>query len=656
MFKTRLFSSAFVFTFFTILFSIGLAPINDAYANEGTTITEVASLEHDLGLGYYNSLVQVDSDTYALAYAGTGGDGFISTFTISADGSTVTEVATLEHDTDNGTFNSLVQVDSDTYALAYTSTGQDGFISTFDIAADGTTITEVATLEHDTLHGRYNSLVQVDSDTYALAYAGNDTDLNFSGNGFISTFDIAVDGTITAVRTQSLANNLEHDTVQGYDNSLVQVDSDTYALAYAGSDYDGFISTFTISSSGVITAVRTQSLGNNLEHDTDDDRYNSLVQVDSDTYALAYTGPNTDGFISTFDIAADGTTITEVATLEHDTEQGEYNSLVQVDSDTYALAYAGNDADGNGRGNGFISTFDIAADGTTITEVVTLEHDTVQAEFNSLVQVDSDTYALAYAGDSTDGFISTFTIDTFVAAVEENKKSSDCYDCIPPTLQKAHITISSNEQIIMPSKDGNYNTYDTLHITANVGDKVTILLNVTDNKPVDDFRFAGLYTNYQDKPSDMNTYYANNYDNLKQVSTSFYEWNVRSDDIAYSHDATLSWSQSDPEIIIEELNEDNFKFKNDENNMVQYFMMPFTFTINEHMDSTKIVAKVHDGAYNRLHVTLPVVLDVSGNDPLNFKNLGKQKVLGFFDEAVLIQSISDWDDSQDNTEKLAQLL
>ncbi|MGB1523764.1 MAG: hypothetical protein ACPG8B_03825, partial [Nitrosopumilus sp.] len=32
MFKTRLFSSAFVFTFFTILFSIGLAPINDAYA------------------------------------------------------------------------------------------------------------------------------------------------------------------------------------------------------------------------------------------------------------------------------------------------------------------------------------------------------------------------------------------------------------------------------------------------------------------------------------------------------------------------------------------------------------------------------------------------------------------------------------------------
>ena len=249
-----------------------------------------------------------------------------------------------------------------------------------------------------------------------------------------------------------------------------------------------------------------------------------------------------------------------------------------------------------------------------------------------------------------------FDFDGVAAAEEEEENSSsDCYDCIPPTLQKAHITISSNEQIIMPSKDGNYNTDDPLHITANVGDKITVILNVTDNKSVDDFRFAGLYTNYQEKPSNMKTFYANNYDNLRQVSTSFYLWDSRADDIAYDYDGTVSWSDNSPEIVTSEINEDNFKFKNDENN-VQYFMMPFTFTINDHMDSTQIVAKVYDGAYNRLHVALPVVLEVAGNDPLNFENLGKQKVLGFFDEAVLIQSISDWDDSQDNTEKLAQLL
>ncbi len=44
--------------------------------------------------------------------------------------------------------------------------------------------------------------------------------------------------------------SLEHDTLRGQSNSLVQVDADTYALAYAGDGSDGFIKTFTISSSG----------------------------------------------------------------------------------------------------------------------------------------------------------------------------------------------------------------------------------------------------------------------------------------------------------------------------------------------------------------------------------------------------------------------
>ena len=121
---------------------------------------------------------------------------------------TQSEGNNLEHDLDLGAHASLVQVDSDTYALAYTGTGTDGFISTFTISSDGTTITEVASLEHDTnIPGaNYNSLVQVDSDTIALAYTG------WGADGFISTFTIDSDGTITAVKTQSEGNNLEHDT------------------------------------------------------------------------------------------------------------------------------------------------------------------------------------------------------------------------------------------------------------------------------------------------------------------------------------------------------------------------------------------------------------------------------------------------------------
>jgi len=158
--------------------------------------------------------------------------------------------------------------------------------------------------------------------------------------------------------------------------------------------------------------------------------YNSLVQVDSDTYALAYAGAGGDGYISTFTISSDGESIVRVATLEHDKFKGSYNSLVQVDSDTYALAYAGDDK------NGTISTFTISSDGSSIDEVSSFLHDTPRGIHSSIVQVDSDTYALAYASDSRIGYISTFTISATVttSSGEEKKSGSECIDCTAPSL------------------------------------------------------------------------------------------------------------------------------------------------------------------------------------------------------------------------------
>ena len=71
--------------------------VNDVFANDGKNILEIESLEYSGSTGKHNSLVQIDSDTYALAYAGTENDGYISTFTISSDGKTITKLATLEN-------------------------------------------------------------------------------------------------------------------------------------------------------------------------------------------------------------------------------------------------------------------------------------------------------------------------------------------------------------------------------------------------------------------------------------------------------------------------------------------------------------------------------------------------------------------------------
>ena len=58
-------------------------------------LTHVCVLEHDTGLGVYSSIVQVDSDTYVLAYSGSGLDGLINTFPGSEEGPSIRVVVDL---------------------------------------------------------------------------------------------------------------------------------------------------------------------------------------------------------------------------------------------------------------------------------------------------------------------------------------------------------------------------------------------------------------------------------------------------------------------------------------------------------------------------------------------------------------------------------
>ena len=322
-------------------------------SSDGATITEVASYEHNTADGTHHSWAQVDDDTFVLAYASSANMGKISTHNISADGATIDgNLVKYEHETVAATYNSLVKVDDDTFALAYTGGGDDGFIQTFTIPANGTTITKVANLEHNTSDATHNSLVKVDHDTFALAYAST------SNMGKIATFTITSDGaTITELV------DLEHDTNQATYNSLVKVTQETFALAYAGNGDDGFIKTFTINSDGTSGAVIGSKLTEvtELEHNTSDGTHNSLVKVDDDTVALAYASTSDVGNIATFTITSDGATITEVYDVEHDSSQAKSNSLIKMDDETFALAYMGEDDDG------FIQTFTISGTASSST-------------------------------------------------------------------------------------------------------------------------------------------------------------------------------------------------------------------------------------------------------------------------------------------------
>ena len=462
------------FGLFILLFAASSLLVHsppEAFADVGDiTAVRSESLGNNLRHGYasWKSFVHVDEDTYALAYqsqAGTG-KGKISTFTISSDGATITELDTLLHTGARGGYNSLVRVDSDTVALAFTGTGGDGFITTFTIDSNGN-ITQVDTLEHDTHQSSisFNTLLHVNSDMYALAYDRSNTNL-------ISTVTIDSDGNITAVKTQSEGNNLNlnNGADQGH-GSLVKVDSDTVALAHAGVFQDGFITTFTIDSNGNITQVDA------LEHDTTYGRENSLVQVDSDTYALSYKGTG-GGYISTFTIDSGGN-ITAVKTQSegnnfryHVSASDAYSrSLVHVDEDTYALAH-GDSRVGN------ISTFTISSDGETITALDSLEHDANYAMRGSAVKVNSYTVAVAYYGGSpTTGSISTFTIgDSTSPTVTITSSTGSSGDTVSDTTLSYTATFSESTSNFV------------------VGD-ITVTGTANDSSPVAS-NFAGSGTTY----------------------------------------------------------------------------------------------------------------------------------------------------------------
>ena len=55
-------------------------------------------------------------------------------------------------------------------------------------------------------------------------------------------------------------------------------------------------------------------------------------------------------------------------------------------------------------------------------------------------------------------------------------------------------------------------------------------------------------------------------------------------------------------------------------------------------------------------MTLPVTLQTAGNDPINFDHMGKQKVLGFYDDEFLTQNLSDWNESESDVEVLSEIL
>jgi len=257
--------------------------------------------------------------------------------------------------------------------------------------------------------------------------------------------------------------------------------------------------------------------------------------------------------------------------------------------------------------------------------------------------------------------------------IEETKKSHTCYDCEAPKLTKVevHITSNTSEDIVDDNSPQISETRDYVWnfeqktplpmfgdtvtpIVADPGDDVEIILELTDNRTLKRISDSGTYTNFLNKPNDMNTFYANNFDEFGKVSTTFYEWHQTGDDLFYDYANTVEWSDAD--IIIEESGELDNRVCCNLDALVGTFTISFNMKFLEPMKTSEVWVQATDRSGNFFKVALPLTLKITGNEPLVFESRLNQKVLSFYDDEILSKVVSKWDGSSQNVAELGTIL
>ena len=321
--------------------------------------------------------------------------------------------------------------------------------------------------EYDTDYGADPSIVKVASNIYAIAYVGTDND------GFIKTISITDEGVIGAV-----IDTIEFEPAHCVNVCLAHVTGDIYVVGYQGPDNDGWLATVDIDAAGNIGAVQDTE-----EIDIAYGRYFSIIHISGNVFAFAYQGSaiNDRGIIKTISIDATGIFGAVISTGVFETVLGAYPDIIHISGTVYAIAFTGRDFDG------FIKTWDIANDGTIGIELSSFEFDTVHCNMPRIIHISGDVYAIAYQGPLSpppiqgDGFIKTVSIDaTGLTIALEDTLEFDIQHCYQPS----HIVyILGDVYAIAYEGAGDDGVLITIHISSDgtiVGVEGTLIFETVD--------------------------------------------------------------------------------------------------------------------------------------------------------------------------------
>ncbi|MCH1607949.1 MAG: DUF2341 domain-containing protein [Nitrosopumilus sp.] len=510
-----------------------------------------------------------------------------------------------------------------------------GVTYTFDVvkgSSDGTVVVSVAAGTTNDAAGNDNTV----SNTYTLTIDTVNPTITISST--TSCGSTIADTTLnyTVTFSESVSNFTIGDiTVTGTANSGSPVASN-----FAGSGTTYTFDAVRGSSDGTVVVSVAAGTSNDVSN-------NSNIASNTCTFTVDTVHPIP---IITSSTDSNGSTVSALILNYTVTFSKSVSDFAVGDITVTGTANSGSPVASNFAGSGTTYTFDVVK-GSSDGKVV--------------VSVAANTITDSSDNDNLASNVYTMIIDTGT--------SSDCYDCEPPKLTRVEVHVTSNNSdnlnddslpLISETRDyvwivdtstelpvfGNHMT----PIIADPGDEVEIVMVITDNRTLKQFIDVGSYTNFKDRPVDMNLFYANNFDNLGKVSTTFYEWNQNGDDLIYDYSESVKWQPADV-TIDEYFDSENDSLKNDDY-LIGFFTISFKIKFLQPMDTTELWVQATDGSANSFKVPLPLTLKITGNEPLVFESKVNQKVLSFYDEQKFIEIVSVWSGSSQDVSQLASLL
>jgi hypothetical protein len=275
----------------------GYAQVLTVNTSTWAVTTASASLEFDTVIGYEPSNYKVDTNHLIVFWGGSGTDGFVQILEVNTTTWAIsTSAASLEFDTQDCRWNSCSQIDSNHFVNFWTGNGDDGFVQVFEVNTSTWAVTTAsASLEFNTQSGLYNSCEKIDTSHFINVFLGGSP-----SNAYAQVF--AVNTSTWAITTAASFKQFFPSYSAPIDFNLSKVNDNHFICFFAASGLDGYAQVLTVNTS--TWAITTASAS--FEFDTQQGRFNSSIEISSGKFINSWQDTSGDGQIQVFDVALPG--------------------------------------------------------------------------------------------------------------------------------------------------------------------------------------------------------------------------------------------------------------------------------------------------------------------------------------------------------------